>query len=202
MPAIDVTYGNIGQAQADRMVAGADLARRRPYYDAGATEPYIAELLCSLLKATGVPHALETGSFLGTTAIELAHALDRMGGGSLTICELDPERAAAIHDALEVERAVLPVEITVLAQDAIQVIDRLPAGRLGLAFVDDDHTAAHVAEELVALIPKMAPGGIIAFHDVFGVCDLQRVVRSYGGFALDFPRCGPAGGLGLLQVPR
>jgi len=202
MALIDVTYGNIDQRQADRMVTAASLARRRPYYAPGATEPWIAELLCCLLKGTGIPHALETGGFLGTTSVELAQTLHEMGGGSLTVCEIDPERAAGIYDSLEVERTLLGVDVRVAAQDALQVIAGLPDGWLGLAFLDDDHTIKHVTLEIEALLPKMAPGGLLAFHDVYGVCDLQRLVRLYGGYSLDLPRCGPAGGLGLIQVPR
>jgi hypothetical protein len=35
---------------------------------------------------------------------------------------------------------------------------------------------------------------------VFGVCDLQDVVGKFGGYSIDLPRLGPAGGLGVIQV--
>ena len=79
------------------------------------------------------------------------------------------------------------------------MINQLADESLDFAFVDDDHQQSHVAVEIDLLLPKLRPGGLLTFHDVFGSCDLQRVVRAYGGSCLDFPRNGPAGGLGLLQ---
>ena len=193
---IDVTYGNLSQEQADRMLyasaSGAD-------YPAGATEPWIADLLCALLVATGRTTVLETGGFLGHTSERLADTIAMTGDGFLTVCEVDPVRANAIHDRLE-QSGILPLnQWTVRQEDALTVIRSLPDGELGLAFVDDDHDKNHVIEEIEALIPKMTPNGIMCFHDVFGSCDLQEVVRSYGGLCLDFPRAGPAGGLGIIQ---
>jgi hypothetical protein len=52
----------------------------------------------------------------------------------------------------------------------------------------------------MALIPKMNPGGLILLHDVYGVCDLQEVVKKFGGYSIKLPRLGPAGGLGVIQV--
>ena len=67
--------------------------------------------------------------------------------------------------------------------------------------VDDEHSKEHVDRELSALIPKMRrPRGLILGHDVFGSCDLQEIFAKHGGYALDFPRLGLAGGIGVLQV--
>jgi hypothetical protein len=73
--------------------------------------------------------------------------------------------------------------------------------RFDLAWVDDCHEKPHVTKELTLLYPKMNPGGLILLHDVFGVCDLKTVVNQFGGYSIDLPRLGPAGGLGLIQVP-
>jgi len=116
----------------------------------------------------------------------------------LIACEIDPVRAKGVHERLSA--LTLPdVAFVVYAQDVLQVIAGMPDGSLDFAFVDDDHQATHVAVEIDALLPKLRKGGLLTFHDVYGSCDLKRVVEGYGGYCLDFPRNGPAGGLGVLQ---
>lgn len=201
---IDTTYGDIPQAQAIRMarsvIPGGEPWVIRWDYPGGATESWVSNVVASLLKATGVAVALETGAFMGHTTAWLVQALWDMGGGTLHVAELDTDRAINVYGALQGGAFAPKVEWTVHNRDALAVINDLPDGTIGLAFLDDDHTKDHVAKEIEALWPKMAPGGIICGHDVYGVCDLQSVFRQYGGYALDFPRCGPAGGLGILQV--
>lgn len=204
MTLIDVTYGNVSQEQADRMVRAATSARGRKDTDVfppGATEPWITDLVGALLKATGHPTALETGAFLGHTTRWLGRCLEAMGGGHLVACEIDPDRAEALKTQMQ-DVAWTGVEWDVHCADALSVIKALPDRSLGLAWVDDDHTMGHVSDEVAALWSKMAPRGIIALHDVYGSCDLRKVVAAYGGFCLDLPRAGPAGGLGLIQPIR
>ena len=196
---IDVSYGNITPERADRMRFASDIFIDD--HSPGCTEPWIVELLCGLLKATGIaePVVFETGGFKGTTSEWLARTIRRMGGGTLIVSEIDTARADAIHDRLR----ALPLEnvsVSVLNQDALTAIRAQVDGSLAFAFVDDEHTIDHVAQETELLLPKMQRGGIIAYHDVFGQCDLQQVVRRYGGYCLDIPRAGPAGGLGIIQV--
>lgn len=199
MPAlIDVTYGNISQAQADRMVRAATVPTVPPY-PAGSTEPYVSELVASLLKATGIPCVLETGAFRGDTTLCLAKALEAMGGGQLLVAEIDPERQQHVINRLTELQLPENVQWTVVGGDALTLIRSLPDNCLGLAFIDDDHQIPHVSDEAAAIWPKLAPGGLAVFHDVFGVCNLRVVVESFGGYCLDLPRTGPAGGLGLLQ---
>ena len=199
---VDATYGNVAQAQAVRMNSSVLAGVSGSYaidYPGGSTEAWISNIVASLLKATGIPCALETGAFMGHTTAWLAAALEDMGGGVLVVAEMDPDRAAAVSGVLE-DMNYPSVKRLIHNRDALAVIADLPDNALGLAFLDDDHTKEHVAKEIEAVWPKMASGGIVCFHDVFGVCDLQEVVKHYGGYSLDFPRCGPAGGLGILQV--
>lgn len=195
MGLIDVSFGNIPQDLADRMVAAAHTSRTD--FPAGATEPWITELVCALLKATGVPCAFESGAFSGHTTARLAESLEMMGGGTLVACEIDAARYSSLRPQVE-EFPCLDLRCA----DALSVVKTLPDRSLGLAWVDDDHTMDHVSDEVAALWPKMAPRGIIALHDVLGTCDLRKVVAAYGGTVLDFPRAGPAGGLGLIQPLR
>ena len=193
----DTEYGTIPEGVASQMAAAANVTVDGPYV-AGVTEPWITELVGALCKAVGAHTVLETGSFLGHTTAHLATCLQRRGGGRLIACEIDPVRAKGVHERLA-GLAIPDVVHTVYAQDVLQVIAGLPDGSLDFAFVDDDHQATHVAVEIDALLPKLRKGGLLTFHDVYGSCDLKRVVNAYGGYSLDFPRNGPAGGLGVLQ---
>lgn len=202
MTVVDVTWGNVSEAEAERLVQAAGMPHSLG--EAGNTEPHITALVVALLKASGFRTVLETGAFQGSTSLALLEALDDLGGGVLTVCELDPDRADFVDRRLREANDLLTSEVhwAVRAEDALTVIRGLADQSLGVAWIDDDHQQAHVAEEIEALLPKMLPGGLLLFHDVHGVCDLKVVVEGYGGYALDFPRFGPAGGLGVIQVPR
>jgi predicted O-methyltransferase YrrM len=167
------------------------------FYSTGATEPWIAQILYSLIVAKQEPVTiLETGGYVGTTSAWLAKAAEEVGG-YLVVCEIVSSRYTAIYDRLS---GIVPASAyEVQNRDALEAIADRPDGSLGFAWVDDDHQKEHVAAELAALWPKMAPKGIIAMHDVYGVCDLAGLCRQHGGIALDFPRIGPGGGLGIIQ---
>ncbi len=148
------------------------------------------------------PTVLECGGYLGSTSAKLAAALQRQGGGTLIIAEWDPEapeRADKVQAALEAVDCK-DVSWVVRREDACSVIRSLPDESISFGFLDDDHSHGHVDEELRLLIPKMQIGGIITGHDCFGSCDLQQEFVRYGGYALDYPRLGAAGGIGLIQI--
>ena len=193
----DTEYGTVSEGIARQMAGAARIAVDGPYV-AGVTEPWVIELVGSLCKAVGAHTILETGSFLGHTTAHLAQCLQDRGGGRLIACEIDPDRARQVHERL-IGLTIPDVAFTVYAQDVQQVVAHLKDGELDAVFVDDDHQSGHVASEIDSLLPKMRAGGLLLFHDVFGSCDLQRIVRAYGGYCLDLPRNGPAGGLGILQ---
>ena len=171
-------------------------------YVPGSTEPWISELVCALLKASGRTRVLELGGFMGVTSAWLALTLEHMGGGSLTVAEWDPEAperadwTQARLDALTVPK----VEWKVVRSDALTVIRSFADESLDFVFCDDDHQKAHVTEEIQTLLPKMTQGGLIVGHDVYGSCDLQEVFTKFGGYSLDLPRLGTAGGLGMIQI--
>lgn len=170
----------------------------------GQTERWVQDILVALLKGLQCPDpvVLECGGFLGHTSEALFVALTEIGGGELIVAEWDPDapdRADAIDARLS---NILTTRATwrVMRQDALSVIRSLADESVDFAYLDDDHTHQHVDEELNALFPKMRAGGIICGHDVHGSCDLQQEFKRYGGIALDLPRLGPAGGLGIIQV--
>ena len=146
------------------------------------------------------PNVAEFGGFLGHTSLALAQAIPV---GTLTIAEYDtdaPERAQAITDRLLAANLPDTLSWRVLHSDALTVIGQLADESLDFAYLDDDHTPQHVAAEIDALLPKMRPNSLITGHDCFGVCELHKVFTAKGGYALDLPKLGPAGGLGIIQV--
>ena len=195
---LDVVYGNISEEQA-RSMSWACRWGVADGYPAGATESWVTDLVAGFVTASGHRRVLETGGFQGHTSQALLQVLWMMGGGDLTVCELDPVRASQVEQRLLGLGLDQRVDWRVRNEDALSVIRSLPDAWLGVAWVDDDHGKQHVWDEIDALMPKMATNGIILLHDVYGVTDLQEIVGLFKGYSLDLPRNGPAGGLGIIQ---
>lgn len=173
-------------------------------YESGCAEPWVSNLVTSLLIASNRRNVLETGGFTGQTSAWLALALARMGGGTLTVSEIDPVRVYAVKARMHELGDALNDTVTwrVAEGDVLGFLPTLPDQSIGFAWIDDCHEKRHVWREIELLYPKMETDGIMCFHDVWGSCDLQEVVAGFGGYALNLPRFGPAGGVGLLQVRR
>lgn len=196
-------YGNMSDDQIDRLGWATvpdwpDQVEHEP----GCTEPWVSKLVADFVIANDARTVLETGCFLGATSVYLFQALARLKRGWLTICDIDGQRCNATF------RRLIPLmeehpEINIYSHPGdILAFLRVNPTTYDLAWVDDCHEKPHVRRELQLLYPKMNPGGLILLHDVYGSCDLRTVVQEFGGYSLDLPRLGPAGGLGLLQVPR
>ena len=172
-----------------------------PDFVQGSAEPWIVDVICALLKASDQHTVLECGSFIGQTSLKLCQTLAEMGGGNFVAVEIDPERAAIAQQRLEDAKLPPTVNWQIVQQDIHEFLRVCPDSVFGFAWVDDCHEHAHVDQELRGLFPKMvSPGGIITGHDVTGSCDLQQEFKRYGGIALDLPRLGPAGGIGIIQL--
>jgi len=167
-------------------------------YAQGVTEPWVQQIVASLLIASNQRVVLELGCFLGHTTAWLARALEDSGGGQLIGIELDAGRAQHTRDLLE-GMTLSQVVAQIHTADAIVALKQIPDQSIGFAWVDDDHTPEHVDEELTLLKPKMLPDGIICMHDVDGPIGLTEVCIKYGGYPLRFPHIGVAGGLGIIQ---
>lgn len=198
--ALDVTYGNISLDEATRRCQAANEGACE--HSPGDTEPYISRLVASLVLATGAESILETGAFQGATTEWLLDAISLLDRGHVTICEIDPLRVAALHERFD----MLEAELTIHHVDVLQFL-RTTKETFDFVWLDDAHGEAHVREEMELLYPKMRPGGIVAMHDVCGVCPgnqypLGRICNEFGGYVLNIGRMGPAGGLGLVQIPQ
>jgi predicted O-methyltransferase YrrM len=196
---IEVCYGNVTQEEADRLerAAGAvdDVA-----HIPGSAEPWVSRLVHSFIIATGARAVLETGCFMGGTSAWILDALNRLGGGVLFLSEIEKDR---LHSTVARIAPLMGEHIGVVPHHG-DVLDFLGncKTRFDLVWLDDNHEKPHVFKELQLLLPKMNEGGIILGHDVWGSCDLQEVFRKFGGYSLELPRLGAAGGIGIIQVPH
>lgn len=189
----------------------ADLAAREllraaddSTWHAGSAEPWVADVLAALVCANATRVAVEIGCFEGYTTQRIADALAPLPWNTtLLLCEIDPNRAATVSKRLGIRR-----NVTLTVANSLDWIPTLPAESVDFVWLDGNHEKQHVMFELQALLTKMAPGGMICGHDVFGVCDLQQVFAmvaaqtGWRSMSLDLPRLGPAGGIGILQRPR
>lgn len=173
----------------------------------GSAEPWVRDVLCALLRANASRTVIEIGGFEGYTSRALLAALKSMPGEkSFTVCELDPQRVAGVQAALDADGRCAFARVA--CADSLAWIPTLASASVDFVWLDGCHEKPHVLQEIRSLWPKLAPGGIIAGHDVFGVCDLREVFDyvadrfGWSSMSLDLPRLGPAGGIGLLQKPR
>jgi predicted O-methyltransferase YrrM len=186
----------------------SDMLRRNPdaEWRAGSAEPWIARLLQQLVIAHGARDVVEIGGFEGYTSEFLLRALatSKIPKATLTVCEIDEERAHAIGERLtRVGKECAPnVVASVVLGNSLAWLPGVPNESFDFVWLDGNHTKPHVDEEITLLLPRLRPGGVIYGHDAFGTCDLQAVFRKHGGYALDLPRLGLAGGLGIIQRPR
>ncbi len=172
------------------------------FYRAGSTEPWTVAVLAALVRAKRPYYVLETGTFEGLTTLHLFDAMNDYGaehGAILYTIEQDPVRYAQAGQKFQaVERQHAGTAIELLQGDALAFMRNLAPASLDFIFLDDDHSAPHVKEELDEAARVLRPGGICCVHDVLGPFGLDVLVRMCGGIVLDLPRLHAAGGLGVL----
>lgn len=169
----------------------------------GNAEPWVAAIVAALARGNATRVAVEVGGFRGYTSATLHKALSTLPWRTtLTVCEIDAARAADVRAAIAGPANAVVNNASVVVANSLDWIPTLSDGSVDFVWLDGNHEAQHVYHEIELMLPKLAPGGILAGHDVYGICDLRYVFAHFGGYSLDLPRLGPAGGIGLLQQLR
>lgn len=65
------------------------------------------------------------------------------------------------------EEQVLPhkLRVVILRGDSVEMARRVPPNSLRLVYIDADHSYEGVMRDSKAWLPKLVPGGVMAYHD-------------------------------------
>lgn len=161
------------------------------------------------LVAAGAPAAgtiLEIGSFKGKSTVGLASVAGRYGLDP--VVTVDPHSAPAATDPdLAGQASSWPAFRATLEQAGVTTLveahrafsrDLAPewARPIRMLWVDGDHTYAGTREDLALFGRHVAPGGIVAFHDVLHA--YEGPIRVFVEDVLRSDRFGPAGFCGSI----
>jgi caffeoyl-CoA O-methyltransferase len=123
-----------------------------PQMMVGGLEGRFLEMLVYALRPSWV---LEIGTFSGYSSLSMAAGLPP--GGRITTCELSPVHAAAAR--AHIARSPYADRIEVIEGPALDTVGKL-SGPFDFVFIDADKTNYLAYYE--AVLPKLAPGGLIA----------------------------------------
>jgi caffeoyl-CoA O-methyltransferase len=153
----------------------------------GALEGRFLEMLVYALR----PHrVLEIGTFSGYSSLSMAAGLP--SGGHITTCELSPVHAALART--HIARSPYAEMIEVIEGPALDTISKLD-GPFDFVFIDADKTNYLAYYE--AVLPKLAPGGLIAVDNTLwsgnvvddkDQSDDTRAIRAFNDTVVADPR--------------
>jgi caffeoyl-CoA O-methyltransferase len=123
-----------------------------PHMMVGAIEGRFLEMLVFACRAQWV---LEIGTFSGYSALSMAAGLPP--GGRITTCELSPVHAAAARAHFAASPYAAHIEV--VEGPALDTVAGL-AGPFDFVFIDADK--GNYLNYFEAVLPKLAPGGLIA----------------------------------------
>jgi Methyltransferase domain len=149
-------------------------------------------------RAANGAHFVEVGTFCGKSAAFLAVEIAN-SGKRIAFDTCDAWHPVTVEDAggamFETQQRLLrehgslmaiaahflapvPGIVALWSADSLSFANRYEDESLDLVYLDDDHTYAHVLQELRAWWPKVRPGGIFAGHDM-QFADVRRAVSQW-----------------------
>src|SRR5438876_5774296 len=136
-------------------------------------QPAVGRLLRVLVTAVAPKRVLEIGTAIGFSTLWMASALPAGG----RIDTIDPDRSRTDRARRYWLRAGVTDRVRVINEPAPRVLPRLAPG-IEFAFIDAIKT--EYSAYLDALLPKMAPGGMITGADVLWSGGCAGGVHDYG----------------------
>ncbi len=148
---------------------------------AGGVNPGDRRALYYLVRGLGCRRVLEVGTHIGASTVHLAAALRHNAGESgqpvaLTTVDIEdcnhPEqgawrRAGCPHSPRALmEHLRAGAWVNFETQPSLEFLAGC-VDHYDLIFLDGDHTAATVYQELTAALPRLDPGGVVLLHDYF-----------------------------------
>ncbi len=174
----------------DHLLALAEETRATlsaPQMMVGALEGRYLEMLVYALRPLWV---LEIGTFSGYSSISMAAGLPPQG--RITTCELSPEHAAVAR--AHIAASPYPDRIEVIEGPALDTVAKLE-GPFDFVFIDADKT--NYLAYFEAVLPKLAPGGLIAADNTLwsgrvvddaDQSDDTRAIRAFNDAVVADPR--------------
>lgn len=145
-----------------------------------SVQPAVGRIIYWLVRSLQPALAIETGTFIGYSALCIAQAMEENGAGHLHAFDLFTDRPGAVSPVIgpcddslaaaraHLERAGLAARVTFHKGDSSESI-RAELGRSGarvdFAFIDGDHTVRGCFKDWGAVDALMAEGGVALLHD-------------------------------------
>jgi predicted O-methyltransferase YrrM len=119
---------------------------------------------------------LEIGTYCGRSAVVLGTAVVD-GARGARVVSLDTDPTCMVQARRAAERHQVAEHVTFVCADIGSFLALVPSFSPELVFIDSDHSRAGVTADLAALESRIAPGGLLLFHDY-----LPRDIPNTEGF--------------------
>ncbi len=137
-------------------------------------------LLYSLILGLRPQLCLEIGSFRGGSSAIICAALDDAGGGRLVCVDPEPRMADDLWQAIA-HRAVM---YTGPSPHVLADVARAEGSSFDFAFIDGDHQRQAVLADIEAVLPLLADGAYLLFHD----CHFSEVASAISEALSNYPQ--------------
>jgi predicted O-methyltransferase YrrM len=127
-------------------------------YDSMTAEAEVLEFLNTLVTTIKPSLIVETGAFLGVSAVWMAQGLKRNGFGRIVSCEYDPVVFAKAQEKIAASGVAEWIELRNASSLEMQV-----SGTIDLFFSDSDLEIRE--QEIRRFLPQINPQGLILMHD-------------------------------------
>jgi predicted O-methyltransferase YrrM len=127
-------------------------------YDSMTAEVEVLEFLATLVTTVKPELIVETGAFLGVSAVWMAQGLKRNGFGRIVSCEFDP----VVFEKAKAKIAESGVSEWIELRNESSLTMQVP-GTIDLFYSDSD--LAIREQEVRRYLPQIRPTGLILMHD-------------------------------------